>query len=724
MQSPLPDQAASVPPQPRLVFFAIAVALAWGLSLQGDFVWIDHAEVESGYARIRSVEEFSAIWGQSLDQFLERSEGRVANTGGYFRPIYCVSLTIDWLLSRGTPAWFHFENLLWQLLVVWLLYKLGCRLFEAERHGEVMAFWAAMLFAVHPMCGQSVAWICGRKDLLCAAFGLSSLLWFVASMREPIPDEINPVRPVWRLVPVVAAPVALLLAVLSKEPGFVVPVVATIWWWFQPGELDIVDPEAPTQSRFLKTSTAPHTVLTRRTRLRGSVTLGLLWCVAAGAIFYRVSVIGAFGLGEQYPAPDLYRNIEISCSLLCSYVLRIFAPFQPTIVDRWFIGPRGIVGVLGVVAVSVSLLGLIRSIWRRSLGAFGWAWFLIWMLPASGILPLRHLYAERYLFPGMWGLMAATTHAFFRYLPIDKSNPAHRRKRFAALVVTVVLGAISFNQTQYWRSDRDLFAHALNQDENYAEGAVGLASYEMGQREYKKAADYAQQAIEATKDPDYHSYWSPFVTYSNLGLANFYAGNHEEATAAFEESIQARPQNAVGHYHLGLVAMTSNRLDVAVQHFKTAIKCQPNHYLSLSNLGFAYLQQQRFAESIKVYEPLIVAAPGDTKNRSNLATAYLMDKRDLDAEFQFKVLLRDVGPEPVLYAKLAWAQWRLGRATKALLNIKEAVQKDPKHPTVTYVANMIRQAEMRFKTPPDQSSTKEPASKPPLKEPSDTSADK
>ena len=721
MQSPEQAAVRKEAPRARLAFFAVAICLAWGLSLQGGFVWIDHAEVESGYARIHSVEEFSAVWRQSLDQFLERTEGRVANPGGYFRPVYCISLTIDWLLSRGTPAWFHFENLLWQLLVVWLLYKLGCRLFEAERHGEIMAFWAAILFAVHPMCGQSVAWICGRKDLLCAAFGLGSLLCFVSSMRERIPDEINPVRPLWRLVPVVVSPIALLLAVLSKELGFVVPIVATVWWWFQPGELDIVDPEAPTQFRFPTASITPHTVLTRRTRLRGSITLGLLWSVAVGAVVYRVSVIGAFGLGEQYPGPDLYRNIEIGCSLLCTYVLRVFAPFQPTIVDRWFIGPRGIVGVLSVVVVSVSVLGLIRSMRQRSLGAFGWAWFLLWMLPASGILPLRHLYAERYLFPGMWGLMAATTHAFFRYLPIDVANPEHRRKRLISVVVAIVLAAISFNQTQYWRSDKALFAHALNQNENYVEGAVGLASYEIGEREYQQAADYAQQAIEATQNPDYHSYWSPFVTYSNLGLANFYQGNSEEATTAFEESIEARPRNAVGHYHLGLVAMTSKRLDVAVQHFRTALKCQPNHYLSLSNLGFAYLQQERFADSIEVYEPLIVAAPSDTKNRSNLATAYLMDKRDLDAEFQFEVLLRDVGPEPVLHAKLAWAQWRLGRVTKALLNIREAVQKDPTHPTVTYVANMIRQSEMRFKTPPDKTSAKEP---PPVKEPADTAAEK
>ena len=70
MQSPEQAAVRKEAPRARLAFFAVAICLAWGLSLQGGFVWIDHAEVESGYARIHSVEEFSAVWRQSLDQFL------------------------------------------------------------------------------------------------------------------------------------------------------------------------------------------------------------------------------------------------------------------------------------------------------------------------------------------------------------------------------------------------------------------------------------------------------------------------------------------------------------------------------------------------------------------------------------------------------------------------------------------------------------------------------
>lgn len=713
MQQP-PEQAgnpAAAAKPTRLPFFFIAVFVAWGFSLQGGFVWIDHAETESGSARIQSVEEFRAIWTQSLDEFLERREGLLTAPGGYFRPIYCLSLTADWLFSRGSPAWFHFENLLWHVLIVWLLYKLGCRLFEQERHGELMSFWAAMLFAVHPMCGQSVAWISGRKDLLCAAFALTSLLAFAWSLRERTLDGERHYRTRWYhlQLPVVVAPIALLLAILSKELAFVVPVVATMWWWFKPGELDITDPQNP-YGNYIDSPVhaAPHTVTTVRTPRRGLLCLGGLWAVALIAAVYRSVAIGAIGLGTQYPAPTLLRNVEIGCSLLCTYALKTVLPLSPTIVDRWFVAPWGILGVLCMIAVGVTVLATLVSLLKRSFSGFCWAWFLIWMLPASGVLPLRHLYAERYMFPALWGLLAAGSHAYFRFLPPDRDAKAHRQKTIACLAATAVLAAISFNQTQYWQSDKKLFSHALAQDKNYVEGAVGLAARSLSEREYADAVRLANRALESADDKDYQSYWSPFVTYSTLGLAHYYQKQYEPARVAFAKAVEARPANAVGHYHLGLTAMSSGQLKKAEQHYEKAIQCQQSHYLSRSNLAYVYLLQQRYDDSVAAYEPLIVAVPEDSKNRANLASAYLMAKRYLDAEFQFQVLLRH-SSDPVLHAKLAWAQWRIGRSTKALLNIKAAVDRNPQHPTVVYVANMIRQAEMRFRKPQDKPpETKEP----------------
>lgn len=703
---PLPDpqQQQVVPPsvtrpKRRLIPFAMLVGLVWGVTATFGFVWIDHAETETGLARLQTAGDVEAVWTQSLDQFLERGDSQQeTHSGGYFRPIYCLSLTLDWLIGDGASQWFHVSNLLWQTIVAWLLYRLGCRLFESERHGEAIAFWGAALFSVHPMCIQSVAWISGRKDLLCAAFGLIALNLFAASLREPLVDDDNPIRtPLWRrALPVCFAPVFLAMALFSKELAFVVPAVATAWWWFRPGEIAIAAPQVRLGD---VGGDHPHEIKTQLSPYRGLLCVVLLWATAAVVMWYRIRVTGGLGLGESYPADSIQGNAAITLSLVARYLLVSVFPFNGTIVDRWHVGDPGPAAIASAVLVLVfALLALAAFVRRRSTRSFTWVWFAIWLLPATGIVPLRHLYAERYLYPALWGLCAGAMHWLLHRLPPNPKAAGHIQKRAIAGVVAIIFGAIAFDQTKHWRTDKDLFSHALEQNPQYVEGGIGLASHHMGEREYGRAIELIDAAIVSAADEEYHSYHSPFISYSNLGLAHYYQRNLVEAKNAFDEALRARPANAISHYHLGLTAMTAGRINAAETHFKDALKCSPGHYLSLSNLAYTYLLQERFQDSVDAFEPLIVAVPDDARNRGNLATAYLMNGDYADAEFQFRVLTRS-NSDPVLQAKLAWAEYRLGRTTSALTNIREAAIKNPKHPTVSYVAQMILKTEARSRKP-------------------------
>ena len=309
-----------------LPWFLIAIICTWGVTVSSGFVWIDHAEIQDGAARVQTFEDANLVWQVSLDDYLERREGGASAAGGYFRPLYCLSLTLSWLIGRGAPAWFHIENMLWHLAVVWLLYRIGCRVLEAERFGERIAFWSAMLFAAHPMCSQSVAWCSGRKDLLCATFALFALNCFGDCLRTPIAGEHIRVHGAFRrFVPLILAPLMLLCAILSKELAYVVPLFATVWFCFRPGELKLDANTAP------GAAVEPHLVLTAPTQRRGFVCLLMLWCVVASAGFYRISTIGSFGLGGSYPAASVAENAHISAALLGRYVFNSYLPIDPTL---------------------------------------------------------------------------------------------------------------------------------------------------------------------------------------------------------------------------------------------------------------------------------------------------------------------------------------------------------------------------------------------------------
>src|SRR5437667_968450 len=91
------------------------------------------------------------------------------------RPIVNLSYAIDHALWGATPPGFHVTNVLLHMLNVVLLYRLARRLAE-DRHADLVACAAAMLFAVHPMMTEAVGYISGRSEVLCATWFLPAMM--------------------------------------------------------------------------------------------------------------------------------------------------------------------------------------------------------------------------------------------------------------------------------------------------------------------------------------------------------------------------------------------------------------------------------------------------------------------------------------------------------------------------------------------------------------------
>ena len=95
----------------RFVVLACFVLAAWASSMTCGFVWIDHVEIEQGGYRISDMEEFRQVWVRSLDDYLERRSGATHSSGGYLRPVYALSLTLDWAFWQARPWAWHAENI-------------------------------------------------------------------------------------------------------------------------------------------------------------------------------------------------------------------------------------------------------------------------------------------------------------------------------------------------------------------------------------------------------------------------------------------------------------------------------------------------------------------------------------------------------------------------------------------------------------------------------------
>jgi hypothetical protein len=87
-----------------------------------------------------------------------------------FRPLAFATLALNWSLSGTQPLSYHIVNILLQLSAAWLFYILLRELFGSSPGGNATAFAAALVFAVHPIHTEAVAWVVGRAEILAAAF--------------------------------------------------------------------------------------------------------------------------------------------------------------------------------------------------------------------------------------------------------------------------------------------------------------------------------------------------------------------------------------------------------------------------------------------------------------------------------------------------------------------------------------------------------------------------
>lgn len=180
-----------------LVFGVVAILLAWissGVSLLDD---------DWGHLRLCS---------EGIPSVLTASWTGLAGAGGYYRPVVTLTFYVTYLFAAFEPLLYHVGNVLLHCLCGMLVYLLARQLLN-----RAMSAWTAcLLFLVLPVHTDTVFWIVGRTDSVCATFYLSALLLFLAYQRRPSPGRLA------------AASMCALLALFSKEMALTLPGVLII----------------------------------------------------------------------------------------------------------------------------------------------------------------------------------------------------------------------------------------------------------------------------------------------------------------------------------------------------------------------------------------------------------------------------------------------------------------------------------------------------------------
>ncbi len=425
---------------------------------------------------------------------------------------------------RFQPGIFHFTNLLLHLLctvlVFWIL-----RLWV--RH-DWAAFAGAILFAIHPLQVEPVAWVSARKDTLSGFFFFSAIWLYTLYARSERADR-------WKLYATAFG--AFLLAMLAKPPVAVLPAILVVSGrWIEGKDWKDLAKE-----------------------------LGPWFLAALPVVFLAVDTQP----DERMPfvPPALSFRPFVALDAIAFYLGKLVYPFG-LMMDygrspEWLKHSRALGWTPWVAGVVLIAAGVSLFFARARWFGVGMAVFLIALSPVLGLKPFFFqtvsTVSDRYVYGGLIGISWILAYAL-------RATWNLTWIRYAMVAVGLFLGARSYSQLWVWRDSLALFRHnvALNPSSWLAWNNLGshfekLTRWDLAAENYERAA-----AIHPT----------PLV-YNNLGSAYMNLNQIDRAENAFRQSIALDPGSPIDHFNLGLIYQNRNQIENARRSFETALRLNP-----------------------------------------------------------------------------------------------------------------------------------------------------
>jgi tetratricopeptide (TPR) repeat protein len=405
---------------------------------------------------------------------------------------------------------------------------------------------AALLFTVHPVTVESVAWITQRKALLSTFFLLLALLaWlrFEASEKE---------RARWYL----ACAGAFLLALMAKTTTVMLPVVLVCLHWYE------------------------RRPWTRRSVLRLAPLFAMSLVAGVTSIVFE-RYIGS--TGEAWSAGPGER-VAAAGRIVWFYLGKLVLPLGLSFnYPRWQIDATSLQAYLPLLA----LLALAAVLWRfRDGWARPWllalACFVVNLFPVLGFF---NVYGMRYAHVADHWQYLACTPVLAWMAGLLASLPARPVVRTLAVLWLAALSWLTWQQSGAYVDGATLWRHTLAREPRSLIASNNVGTQLLDDRRYAEAIPYFQRVIEIDRDlPE---------PYLNLGNALDASGEHARAAVYWQMALERDPRNLVALHNLAVARLNAGRLDEAEALLVQALDVEPRHQPSLEKLARLYQRQGR-----------------------------------------------------------------------------------------------------------------------------------
>ncbi len=596
----------------------VATILAYQQTWHAGYIWDDDMHLTQNPC-IVGVLGFKGIWTTSAAMY------------------YPLVLTNFWLqhaLWGLNPLPYHILNVLMHAACALLFWKV---LRELRVRG---AWLGAVVWSLHPVMVESVAWITELKNTQSAFFYLLAILFFIKWHGARCLSEKKIARRHYVLIIICAV-----LAILSKSSTVILPLVLALCWWW----------------------------LDSRWRWRNVAWLSPFLTISLAASAWTIweQLYHSHAMGPEWNQ-SLPQRIVIAGKAIWFYLGKLCWPHPLMFIyPRWQIDALNPLAYLPVLAAAggLFLLWRKRNTNQRYL-FFAAAYFVVALFPVLGFF---NVYFFRYSFVGdHFQYLASMGPIALAGAGINEVFDFFRKQ--TAIITSIVfgillsgLGLLTWQQCALYANEETLYrvTISLNPSSTLARANLGALLLD---RQPDEALVQMQELLK--HDPN-----SP-ESHNSLGLALEFTGRFEQAVTQYKEALELNPDLAEAHDNLARAYQRMGRLEDAVAQYHAALRLDPDAPGVHGNLGTAFEQLGRFEEAAAQYEVSLRLKPDFPESYNNLGRVLDKMGHSDEAIVQFKEALRLSPDFAEAHNDLGIAFERLGRLDEAIREYSEALRLD------------------------------------------------
>ncbi len=508
--------------------------------------------------------------------------------GIYYRPFLHLSMAIDYSFWHLNPMGYHLTNVILHSIASLLVFLTGLLItkdgkihnyhsnFDDKNIKNIMpALLSSIIFAIHPVHTESVAWISGRTDILSTIFLLLAFLSFLIYSKES------------KFSGLVLTCIFFLFSLFSKENAISLFLIILIYGLLTGMPRKKIALSLTSLSFviiiyfILRQSKVINMMLstpgTDNAFFSASIRMENFFSILSGAIgYYFQKLILPFNLNLL---PDVPKNPLFFVIALLPFTLLIFLYFK-----------------------------------KRKFEFFLISWIILTLLPSLIILvsQIGSPIGERYLYLPSAGFCILAGSLFSRI--------SNKKLLFTSFAMIVILGSFStYERLKAWENDLTLWKDTVAKSPssaiahaNYGRALMEKNDFEQGRKELLVALQQKKISAELVS-----------IIMDMLGVAEMRNKNFQKAEDYFNESLKANPKNITALSNFGILYLRMSEsikneeekkpvIEKAISNIEKALLISPGFIQARFNLGLCYLQIKEYDKAQKYFESVIELDPRGT----------------------------------------------------------------------------------------------------------------